>query len=507
MKKRIFLTIFISLLSLLFILGAIPFILTSPWAIRKYFLPAAEKKMRCSITSEKINFSLFDPGSRLVFSGVTVSRKTGKEKEQLLIGKAKEVRINFPLKSIFSFRKYGVNSLSVRELSILYYPQENAEGIKQFFDSVTFTGIKADNKGGFYFRTALPLSAVQAPEKMLFSEGKGIYSLDEKMHLRNLSVLLTGTNGEEEHLTANLSVEREKDHFYKISTSIQGKNLSTMPLFSFLQMKKFEETVYRINTIDAKFNSLHKKGEDLFLKTLSGSVNAKLGECNISSDAFVSGKLFRVMDKTLPVAEQFLKNYIAAENLYLKRVKTVNRQQEQELEKSREKLNDYRKRTILLGRILDGDAPLVIKSGSINLKITKGLSVLENCTLYGNMPDEFIMNGAVDMVNKRIVFLNTYSRLLDLQLPVYFKTSSWAKPAVDKERSLKDCWKKNQFLRKNLHRRLGLLQKTLGSNITINGKKLSEMTEEEAAEKAEDALKKKMNSLLKRMKKEKRKKK
>ena len=140
MKKRIFLTVFLPIFALIILLGALPFILTSQWAVRKYMLPVAEKKMQCSITSEKINFSLFDPGRRLVFSGVTVSRKTGKEKEQLLIGKAKEVRINFPLKSIFSFRKYGVNSLSVRELSILYYPQENAEGIKQFFDSLFVEG-------------------------------------------------------------------------------------------------------------------------------------------------------------------------------------------------------------------------------------------------------------------------------------------------------------------------------------------------------------------------------
>ena len=117
------------------------------------------------------------------------------------------------------------------------------------------------------------------------------------------------------------------------------------------------------------------------------------------------------------------------------------------------------------------------------------------------------MNGAVDMVNKKIVFLNTYSQLLDLQLPVYFKTSPWDKPAVDKDRSLKECWKKNQFLRKNLLKRLSILQQSIGSDITIDGKKLSEMQEKEVVEKAGEALQKKMKSLLKRMKKEKRKKK
>ena len=220
MKKRIFLTIFISLLSLLFILGAIPFILTSPWAIRKYFLPAAEKKMRCSITAEKISFDLFDPGNRLVFSNMTVRKKTGKGKEKLFISKAKEVKINFPLKTVFSFPKHGISSLFVQDLSIVYYPQENEEGIKHTFDSVCFSGIAADNKGDFYFRTLLPLSPVQTPEKMLYSEGKGTFSLDKMMTIENLHILLNGTNGKETLLETTLSVDREKDQTYKISSSI-----------------------------------------------------------------------------------------------------------------------------------------------------------------------------------------------------------------------------------------------------------------------------------------------
>ncbi|MBR2904376.1 MAG: hypothetical protein IKC08_00625, partial [Lentisphaeria bacterium] len=289
--------------------------------------------------------------------------------------------------------------------------------------------------------------------------------------------------------------------------SIQGKNLSTMPLFPFLQMKKFEGTQLNFNIIDAKFNSRYKKGEKLFLKNLSGTVMTRLGECNISPDTFVSGKLIRIMDKTLPAAEQFLKNYITVESQYIKRLKAINRQQRSELEKSEKKLEEYRKHTLLLGSILDGEVPLIIKSGSIRLKMTKGLAVVENCTFYGNMPNEFIMNGALDTVNEKIIFMNTYSRLLDLRIPVYFKTSPWDKPVVDKDRSLKDSWEKNQFLRKNLLKKLNILQKAIGSDITINGKKLSEMQEKEAAEKAEEALKKKMRSLLKRMKKEKRKKK
>ena len=507
MKKRIFLTVLFAVLLFIVLLGALPFVLTSQWAIRKFFLPVAEEKMQCTITTEKILFDLSDPGNRLVLSGMTLRKKAGVSGDKTIICKAEEVKINFPVKAILDFRKYGIKSLLIRNLSVTYFPQENAEGIKQTFDLVRFSGIAADNRGEFYFRTVLPLSPVHTPDKRLDSEGKGGFSLDETMALKNLYILLTGTNGREQHLETHLSVDREKDHTYKISSSIQGKNLSTMLLFSFLQMKKYEGTVFNLNSLDAKFGSLYKKREKVFLKNLSGTGMIRLGECNISPDAFVSGKLFRIMDKTFPVAEQFLNNYITMERQYLKRIKAVNRQQAEELEKSKKKLEDYRNKTLLLGKILDGDAPFVIKSGKVVLKMTKGLSVVENCTLYGNIPDEFIMNGILDTVNEKIVFLNTSGRLLDLQIPVYFKTSSWNKPAVDKDRSLKDSWQKNQLLRKNLFERLKVLQQTFGSNITLDGKKLSEITEKEAAEKAEEALKKKVKSLLKRMKKEKRKKK
>ena len=61
MKKRIFLTVLFAVLLFIVLLGALPFVLTSQWAIRKFFLPVAEEKMQCTITTEKILFDLSDP--------------------------------------------------------------------------------------------------------------------------------------------------------------------------------------------------------------------------------------------------------------------------------------------------------------------------------------------------------------------------------------------------------------------------------------------------------------
>ena len=118
------------------------------------------------------------------------------------------------------------------------------------------------------------------------------------------------------------------------------------------------------------------------------------------------------------------------------------------------------------------------------------------------MPDSGAVRGSVRLSTGRIVSLEMENRILNLNIPVYFvPDSSLAEPKVDQERTLRKNWEINKKLL--LEKGVKIVRQQLGDKIVVNGKKLSDMTEEEAVKAAEEAVQKGMNKFLRKREKKK----
>ena len=177
------------------------------------------------------------------------------------------------------------------------------------------------------------------------------------------------------------------------------------------------------------------------------------------------------------------------------------KQQEAKLQK----LEKYQKKVSLLQNVFSGKTPVIIYSGDILLQMKDGLCTIRKCDLSGNIMEKCLLQGMIRLSRGRIFALEMKNHILELFVPVYFKGGTLQQPEVDQKRSLKEGWNANKKLL--LTSGVKNLQQQYGKYITIDGKKLSDMTEQEAVEKAEKTVKKKLDSFLWRLERKKKKKK
>lgn len=496
--KKIFLFSFFSVIIFLIILtGILPFLLKSEWIWKNYFLPAIAQKTKCAITAEKISFSFFSPEKTLHISNLKIVKVLNKEKGEILSFHAEDARIAWKNKSLIDWKNYEIKKAEINSLPVKF--QKGDAFFEQQFSRVIIEDLGREKFASFRFLTQLPVAAESEEKKLFPAEGKGKIFTGKNFQIREILFTLSGRK-EKSFLLLDLSGKKDETLLWMFRGSLRADNIHTGTLFSFLHLKKFREMEITLQTCKSDFSFCCQKGENtLFRKTLSGTLSARTTKCLFPPELFAKGKNGPLFNSSLSFLQTILDKLVAAEK------KALKNNTEKSAKEQLWKMQQYQQKTQLLHAILAGKSPLILHKGSLEIKIQNDFCTVTKGEFSADIPEKISIKGSLIPSTGNINTFEIKNKILDLDIPIYIDGGTWEKPQIDKKKTWKSLWKNNKrFL---LSTGVKSLQKNLGSFITIDGKSLSDMPEEEAVKRSEELIRKKWNSLLKRLEKRARKKK
>ncbi|MBP5181814.1 MAG: hypothetical protein J6331_02175 [Lentisphaeria bacterium] len=500
--KKLLFTLSGVLLFLIVFWASMPYLLTREWVLKNIVLPRMEKNTGTVITAGKIFCDRSSSETVLFLHALEVRKalgKPGEETEDELVLQAEKVRLSIDELRRFDWKRNVPKE--IRAEKILARVHYKGNEFERGFPELLVTHFPKEQRSVFSFRTVLPLGG-DKNGKSLAAEGKGEFLTDEIWRVREGTFLLDG-KGAGESLLFRISGKREKNRLWTVETEIKAENVHSGNLFSFLQIKRLEKAQFHVKNLSGKFSFLQEEKSTPDLKTLSGKLHAELGNSVIPASLWASGKSGKVLAASFPVLLLTLDQFIGMEKKSLKKaLRSTDAEERKKAQARAAELEKYEAKSLLLGNILNGEVPLLLHSGTLDLSIADDLGKIEKCVFSGNMPDSGTVQGSVRLSTGRLVSLEMENRILDLHIPVYFVPgSSVAEPKVDQERTLRKNWELHKKL--ILEKGVKIVRQQLGDKITVNGKKLSEMTEEEAVKAAEEAVTKGIDRFLKKREKKK----
>ena len=465
---------------------------------KNYILKKLSEETKWSFQAEKVIFSPLSKRKNLYISNVDGKKLRDNGKKEIFTFSAKNITLD--INRIFFLN--GDFTIQEADIGILTLQLEKDGRIyKREIRDICINDLCAGKEARLTFTTRLPFAGKGSFSPTFPVTGKGKFFFDPSFQLEKAALTVSGKEGKGIFSLALSAAKKEKD-LWKLQATLSAKNLYHGEFFTFLQLEEWKKSSFHLESAALTLSALHKQKSDLIFKTLTGDLKVNTERFTLPKTLFSGKKNSNNISSALTFIQAMLQNLLSVEKKKLQNTEET-KENRNIIRNTWDKIRQYQEKTLLMRKVLAGEEPIILQKSRLHISCKDSFCRILMCETKGNIPEKTVVRGLFTLPDTKIRHLEMENYILDLVLPVYFNGGTLLAPQTDESMSLRENWKRNKDI---FSSGIKNLQQTFGRYISIDGKSLSDMPENEVIKKAQKKVKKHLDSIFKRLEKRKKKK-